>query len=707
MRLVLGGVLALLRTASELRADPLDRWSWLYLRPQGSSFNAVTYGDGLFVAVGDWGAIVTSGDAYHWTNQSYGTFPNLLGVGYSAGTYAAVGVGGVILTSSNCINWTQRSSPTTNTLRGIAGNPVYHANNQFLAVGDRGTIVFANDVATWADGSSPDLTTSNLRGITFVDGDVTMVGDNGTFLTFWQHPAPPPPSTTNSINAFVAGNGVYAIGGDLGTYTPPGTTTNVIFYSTNSAYWNRQLFTGSFGATDGLWYPSDLFAIRGMAFGNSRFVAVGDTGKTLERNYPGVLLVSDTGTNWTELGALTSENYLYGVTYGNGRFVAVGAAGSILVSSNGLDWSELTGYHRTAVTAIACNEDLCIASGQGVPRVYSWLRFPDFSTLVSSNGNDWVVATTNLPAMSDLFGSGNLFVGVSGGCIYATSNSFIWTTNCISPTTLHGVGYEKGLFLVVGDSGAIFTSPDGQTWSDHSIANAGNFNCAAYGNGLFVAAGTSVATSTDGTSWSLFATNPPANIARVVYANRMFVAAGYVASFYLTARFLSSQDGKNWQVRYTSPATAFPTYPTVAYASGTFLGLLGQTLFKSPDGIAWSSGATSLPLNASDLVFSYPYGYSPPLCARRGTFIAGGMDGILMQSADTRVPIISNSARLTDLGFTFTFNPQIGDPYRVQASTNLEFWENLQTELATNQLTTFTDASAPTLSKRFFRVVSP
>jgi hypothetical protein len=53
--------------------------------------------------------------------------------------------------------------------------------------------------------------------------------------------------------------------------------------------------------------------LRGVAYGNGLFVAVGDRG---------TILTSPDGVNWTE--RTSGTNWLFGVTYGNGTFVAVG-----------------------------------------------------------------------------------------------------------------------------------------------------------------------------------------------------------------------------------------------------------------------------------------------------------------------------------------------------------------------------------------------
>ena len=219
-----------------------------------------------------------------------------------------------------------------------------------------------------------------------------------------------------------------------------------------------------------------------MAFGNNQFVASGEAGQTLEYNYPGVLLTSSSGTNWVELSPYLSQNSLYGVAYGNGLFVAVGGAGAILASANGTNWTEVTDHHRSAIIAIASSGNLCVASAQ---HAYHYeFSLLDFSTLVSSNGADWIISRTNVPPMSDLASFGGSFVGVSGNYVFTTVDGFNWASNCISSNTLHGIAWAKDRFLAVGDGATIFSSFDGLSWSQSSLTGTDAFYCAAFCNGL-------------------------------------------------------------------------------------------------------------------------------------------------------------------------------------------------------------------------------
>src|SRR5207249_602107 len=66
---------------------------------------------------------------------------------------------------------------------------------------------------------------------------------------------------------------------------------------------------------------------------NGTFVAVGD-GKLDDS----IILTSTNGATWNSANSGTGKN-LRGVAYGNGMFVAVGNDGTILNSLDGADWT--------------------------------------------------------------------------------------------------------------------------------------------------------------------------------------------------------------------------------------------------------------------------------------------------------------------------------------------------------------------------------
>jgi hypothetical protein len=75
-------------------------------------------------------------DGVSWTWQAWGTSNGLEGVTYGNGLFVAVGYEGTILTSPDGVTWTRQTPPTRNWLYGVT-----YGNGTFVAVGDVGAIL--------------------------------------------------------------------------------------------------------------------------------------------------------------------------------------------------------------------------------------------------------------------------------------------------------------------------------------------------------------------------------------------------------------------------------------------------------------------------------------------------------------------------------------------------------------------------------------
>jgi len=109
--------------------------TWTQRTWQGNSLFDVTYGNGLFVAVGSGGIILTSPDGVSWTLRNSGTSRDINGVAYAKGLFVAVGERGTIVTSPDGVTWTAGALPTSRGFWGVA-----YGNGLFVAVGG-GTIL--------------------------------------------------------------------------------------------------------------------------------------------------------------------------------------------------------------------------------------------------------------------------------------------------------------------------------------------------------------------------------------------------------------------------------------------------------------------------------------------------------------------------------------------------------------------------------------
>jgi hypothetical protein len=113
----------------------------------GVAMNAIAYGSGTYVAVGEGGAIAsnnTASAAGAWIARTSGTAKDLYGVAFVNGVFIAVGADGTLLTSPDGVTWTARSSNTAHSLWSVA-----FGANTYVAVGDVGTVVSSSDSATW------------------------------------------------------------------------------------------------------------------------------------------------------------------------------------------------------------------------------------------------------------------------------------------------------------------------------------------------------------------------------------------------------------------------------------------------------------------------------------------------------------------------------------------------------------------------------
>jgi len=215
----------------------------------------VTYGDGLYVAVGDSGKLTTSTDGTTWTTRTpgFGT-TRIFGVTYGDGLYVAVGDSGTLTTSPDGITWTSRTSGFgTTRIWGVT-----YGDGLYVAVGESGTLTTSPDGITWTSRTS-GFGTTRIWGVTYGDGLYVAVGDSGKLTTStdgttWTTRTPG--FGTTRIFGVTYGDGLYVAVGESGTLTtsPDGIT------------WTSR--TSGFGTNN----------IRSVTYGDGLYVAVGDSG---------------------------------------------------------------------------------------------------------------------------------------------------------------------------------------------------------------------------------------------------------------------------------------------------------------------------------------------------------------------------------------------------------------------------------------------
>jgi uncharacterized delta-60 repeat protein len=555
-----------------------------YLRnpvPQGEYLYSAAYGNGTYVSVGDYGAILTSTTGTAWTSRTSGTNNTLSGITFGNNTFVAVGGSGTILTSPDGTTWTSRKSGTTNYLAAIT-----FSNNTFVAVGDVGTILTSTDGTTWTSRTSGTI--SYLSGITFGNSTFVAVGDVGTILT-----------STEGIDwtSHDTGRYNYLYGVTYGNNTFVAVeTAGTILTSSNGIDWTS--------GTAGSPYP-----LYGATYGNGTFVAVGDGG---------TIVTSTTGTAWTS-GASGIYNTLLGAAYINSTFVVVGN-GTILTSSDtAATWTSSTSGPTYDLYAATFGNNTFVSVGTRG------------TILTSTDGASWTNAdlgTTGNYFYGAAYGNNTFVVvgdaGEGGRSIFTSSDGITWSNNTPSGTewisTLWSVTFGNGTFVAVGSSGAIVTSTDGIDWTSNDFGTYDNLNAVAFGNGVFVAVGSSgtILTSSNGIDWTSRDSGSSNTFYGVTFGNNTFVAVGDAGDG--GRSILTSGDGITWTSRISTYSLS--TLYGVTFGNGSFVAA-GEsgTILTSTYGTAWTDISALMTSNTlKGVVFG------------NNTFMAVGWYGTILQS---------------------------------------------------------------------------
>lgn len=214
-------------------------------------------------------------------------------------------------------------------------------------------------------------------------------------------------------------------------------------------------------------------------------------GTYLAAGAAGTMLLSTDAVTWTQQACNTSGNDLYALaSNGGGGYVAVGQKGTIVTSPDGKNWATVSSGTTNDLYAVTFGYPYWIAVGKGG------------TMLASTNGANWVPITTN--TTQDLKG---IAFGAS-----------------VNPTT----AAVSNLFVAVGTAGALVTSSDGITWAVAQINNGTNNLSAVTFGRQFIAVGNSgsLFTSTDGATWTVQTSNTTSNLAGIAHSVTNYSVVG-------------------------------------------------------------------------------------------------------------------------------------------------------------------------------------
>ena len=348
----------------------------------------------------------------------------------------------------------------------------------------------------------------------------------------------------------------------------------------------------------------------------------------------------------TELGETSFGNTIRSIAYGNSRFVATGYCfnddlhdgekyyNQIGYSSDGITWNIVADNPfpnffpkdglSDSVNVITFGNGIFVAGGSYTYRTSSVAKDNQAKIAYSYDGGiTWSIANQ----INDL--KGYEWSGIEN--IVFGNGKFIATDG-------YGMAYSyDGANWTVVDTPRLFGS-----YYNGRISDYGSIDIIAFGNGNFVAIGSSneignnTATSTDGVTWTVGKTALPYSFSlnrrtKIAYGNGRFVAIdtdGYLAN---------SPDGITWNRLFLTNGTTAaevwgPFYElgydwdsAIAFGNDRFVASHIHGVAYSSDGITWSALETPIKDNLFGSISIKTIAYSD-----NGRFFAGGNSGIMV-----------------------------------------------------------------------------
>jgi hypothetical protein len=327
-----------------------------------AGLSGVAAANGLFIAVDQPGLIATSIDGTGWSASKVSSYQPQA-IAYGPGIFVAVGNG--IATSPDGAHWTEQST-------GIAGNLnlVVYGNDSFVAIGNNGLAAVSHDGLMWVQS---DLGTEEAgSGLAFGNGLFVATGNNGLILT-----SPDGLSWTLRNSGTTVGIGKVAFGnGKFLAFSQDG-----ILESRDGIQWTQ---TGGNLAP----YNSSMgnLILGGVAYGNGLFVAAMAGGYRgwdglIETSSDGITwIITNTVTN--------TRGSLSGIVFGAGIFVAIGPYGNLMTSSDGRNWTHRESVPGSSVafgnnTFVVAGRNSIMQSdaiASPIYRFYNWKNGDHFYT---------------------------------------------------------------------------------------------------------------------------------------------------------------------------------------------------------------------------------------------------------------------------------------------------------------------------------------
>lgn len=195
--------------------------------------------------------------------------------------------------------------------------------------------------------------------------------------------------------------------------------------------------------------------MRGLAFGNGQFLALGGDPGCVGCSNPFVMLSKD-GLAWDGPHNVPGKHMLRRAVWGDGRFVAVGDRGRRATSKDGKEWTD-----APETKALDTLVDVAFGNGVFVGVGLHGLR------MKSADGLKWESRQTGEEGehLNSVLFANEKFVAVGAGATYTSADGVKWerVTNEDAPQIATNGGNG---FVGAAWKGRLFASPDGVKWKE-------------------------------------------------------------------------------------------------------------------------------------------------------------------------------------------------------------------------------------------------
>jgi hypothetical protein len=455
---------------------------------------------------------------------------DLNAIAYGKGKFVAVGESGTIRTSINGTSWAVEKSPVSDNLISIAFN-----GSVFVAIGNK-NVIFSSDGTSWG------IATDALKSLDDYYSYYTDICSNnhnfvlsGNGILGW---------STNGINWTFMKN--------LMLVHPQDQGLNADLFS--NVFWNNNSFV-VLNSTKGIFFVSkdgvkwDKIKIPRSTFTNT---FNNYTFNYINKTY--ILMSTDSNTgkkhvctssdfnNWksTEVNEFYKFKSINNINYvfGNNK---------IFKTLDAINYSAILNMPKTEnVYDIASNgkiyvavgtDNLSLVSKDGKTFKYNQAR--SFKTIYSSATNNKIIVT----------------VGLNGQILTSTDGTHWINQDSKIGQTLKSVVWDGKSFIAVGEKGIIIRSFNGLTWNKLNSPTAQTLTKIDHFKSVYIAIGdgTSIVSSRDGINWTKVYGSEETNFGTYEPADEvLFDGKPYHVFTNLNGFHLNSADGYKWNLQPSS-----------------------------------------------------------------------------------------------------------------------------------------------------------